>query len=221
MSTSYSTKKILVKRSYQLLAFVLIILAGGLLLIPENQKHEGISPELFAKNILSTERFISSDVLADRIINQDPVLLLVDVRSSTAFQKFSLPDAITIPLSDIFNEELNPYLNQDVYDVVLFSNDNFMAEEAWMLCNRMGYQRIYVLDGGINAWFSTIIQPKMPDETMSNEAFELYSFRRAAAKYFGVSIDTLELEVKPIRITTPKKVLTKPKKKKRMPEGGC
>ena len=221
MSATYTTKKILVKRRYQLLALILIILAGGLLVLPKQQKHEGIVPELFVKNMLSTERYINTDILADRMVNQDPVLLLIDTRTTEAFEKYSLPNAINIPLSQIFNEELNPYLDQDVYDVVLFSNDNFTAEEAWLIGNRMGYQRLYVLDGGLNAWFETIIEPELPKETMSREAFELYAFRKAAGKYFGVANDTVEIKTEVKKVPTPKKVVTKPKKKKKMPEGGC
>ena len=221
MSATYKTKKILVKRSYQFLALILIVLAGGLLVIPKQQKHEGITPELFVKNMLSTERYISTDVLADRMINEDPVLLLVDTRNTGDFEKFSLPNAINIPLSKFFDQELNPYLDQEIYDVVLFSNDNFTADEAWLIGNRMGYQRLYVLEGGLNAWFQTIINPAFPKETMSREAYELYAFRRAAGKYFGVANDTLEIEIEKKKAKTPKKVVTKPKKKKKMPEGGC
>ncbi len=221
MSATYTTKKILVKRSYQFLALILIILAGGLIVLPKQQKHEGIAPELFVKNMVSTERYINTDVLADRMVNQDPVLLLIDTRTTEAFEKYSLPNAVNIPLSHIFNEELNPYLDQDVYDVVLFSNDNFTADEAWLIGNRMGYQRLYVLDGGLNAWFETIIEPELPKETMSREAYELYAFRKAAGKYFGVANDTVEIETEVKKVPTPKKVVTKPKKKKKMPEGGC
>jgi len=221
MSATYTTKKILVKRSYQFLALILVILAGGLIVLPKQQQHEGIAPELFVKNMVSTERYINTDVLADRMVNQDPVLLLIDTRTTEEFEKYSLPNAVNIPLSHIFNEELNPYLDQDVYDVVLFSNDNFTADEAWLIGNRMGYQRLYVLDGGLNAWFETIIEPELPKETMSREAFELYAFRKAAGKYFGVANDTVEIETEVKKVPAPKKVVTKPKKKKKMPEGGC
>ena len=221
MSATYTTKKILVKRSYQFLALILLVLAGGLLVIPKVQKHEGISPKLLAKNMLSTERYISTDLLADRMINEDPVLLLVDTRNTEEFEKFSLPGAINIPLNQVFDEELNPYLDQDVYDVILFSNDHFTADEVWLLGNRMGYQRLYVLQGGLNAWFKTIIEPAYPKETMSREAYDLYSFRKAAGKYFGVANDTIEIETKVKKVQAPKKVVTKPKKKKKMPEGGC
>ena len=221
MSATYSTKKILVKRSYQFLALILIILAGGLMVIPKHQQHEGITPELFVKNMISTERYISTDILADRIVNQDPVLLLIDTRTTEEFEKYTLPNAINIPLSQILNKELNPYLNQDIYDVILFSTDNFTADEAWLIGNRMGYERLYVLEGGLNEWFQTIIEPKLPKETMSREAYELYSFRKAAGKFFGVANDTLEIEVKVKKAPVSKKVVTKPKKKKKMPEGGC
>jgi len=221
MSAKYKTKKILIKRRYQLLALILLILAGGLVLIPKHDKHEGIKPELFVKNILSNERYISTDILAERMISQDPSLILIDTRSAEAYQEFSLPDAVNIPLDKVFDENLNAYLNQDVYDIVLFSNDHFLADEVWMMGNRMGYQRLYVLQGGLNEWFKTIIHPKYPSQTMSQDAFDLYSFRMAAGRYFGVANDTLEIKQKVIRKAKPKKVVTQPKKKKKAPEGGC
>jgi len=218
MSKSYKSKKILVKRRYQILAAILFLLALGLVLLPKYKENEGIDPELFVKNALSTERYISTDVLADRLINQDPTVLLIDTRSEDEFNEFSLPDAVNIPVKDFFNENLNPFLDQNVFDVILFSNDNFYANEAWMLGNRLGYTNLYILKGGLNEWFSTIIDPKYPDETMPREAFELYSFRKAAGMYFGVGEAESKTEEKPVQ---KKKVVTVPKKKKRAPEGGC
>ena len=218
MSKSYKSKKFLVKTRYMILAGILFLLALGLVLLPQYKEHEGIKPELFVLNAISTERYISTDVLADRIINQDPTLLLIDTRPEDEFNEFSLPNAVNIQLKDFFDEELNGYLDQDVYDVILFSNDNFYANEAWMLGNRLGYKNLFVLRGGLNEWFNTIIDPKYPDETMPREAFELYSFRKAAGMYFGVGVTKTKSEEKP---KPKKKVVTAPKKKKRVPEGGC
>ena len=204
-----------------ILAAILFLLSLGLVLIPKHAKNEGIRPELFVKNILSGERYISTDQLAERMISQDPSLVLIDTRTEDAFNKFTLPNAMNLPLADVFDEEINYFLDQEIYDVVLFSNDNFLADEVWMLGNRMGYQRLYVLQGGLNEWFNTIIHPIVPDQTKSQDAFDLYSFRRAAGKYFGVANDTIEIKpVKPKKVA-PKKVITQPKKKKRAPEGGC
>lgn len=57
---------------YVILAFVIIILAGGLVLLPKFEKQEGIQPEKLLADAISPERYITTDELADRIINQDP-----------------------------------------------------------------------------------------------------------------------------------------------------
>ncbi|MEN8187097.1 MAG: rhodanese-like domain-containing protein [Bacteroidota bacterium] len=217
MSKRYKSKKILVRTRYKLLASILILLALGLVLLPKHKKNEGINPEQFVNNAVSTERYISTDKLADKIINQDPSILLIDTRPESEYNEFTLPNAVNVPLEKFFDEDLNAFLDQDVYDVVLFSNDNFYANEAWMIGNRMGYKNLYVLEGGLNRWFNTIINPKYPNETAPRKDFELYSFRKAAGMYFGVGTAKKTEAKKPVK----KKVLTAPKKKKRAPEGGC
>ncbi len=216
MSKRYKTKKFIVKREYQILAFILVFIAAGLVLLPKYKKNEGIMPELFVKNAISSERYISTDQLADKIVNQDPSVLLIDMRSEKEFNEFSLPNAINIPLKNLLDDDYIGYIDQDIYDVILFSNDSFYADQAWMLGNRLGFKNLYVLKGGLNEWFNTIINPKYPDETMPREAFKLYDFRKAAGIYFGVGAPKTEKKAAPT-----KKVITVKKKKKRAAEGGC
>ena len=216
MSKRYKTKKFIVKREYQILAFLLVFLAAGLVLLPKYKKNEGIMPDLFVKNAISSERYISTDQLAEKIINQDPSVLLIDMRSDKEFNEFSLPNAINIPLKNLLDDDYIGYIDQDIYDVILFSNDSFYADQAWMLGNRLGFKNLYVLKGGLNEWFNTIINPKYPDETMPREAFKLYDFRKAAGMYFGVGAPKTEKKTAPT-----KKVIPVKKKKKRVAEGGC
>jgi rhodanese-related sulfurtransferase len=211
-----------------MLAVILILLATGLVLLPDYQKHEGIEPQLFINKAMSNERFISTDIVADKIINKDPSLVLVDVRSESEFAKFSLPNAINIPLDKFLNEEADNVIDQNIVDVVLFSNDNYKANEAWLLGNRLGYTNLYIMKGGLNEWFNTIISPKMPEETMPREAFELYNQREAAGLYFGVgSIEVPAtktiVKTEPVKtpVQAPVKVVPEEKKKKSAPEGGC
>ncbi len=208
---------------YLILAAILIMLAGGLVLLPKYEKHEGITPETLLSNAVSPERYISTDELADRIINNDPSLLLIDVRDENDFKKYTLPSAINIPLNKVLEEDSEPYLDQDEYDVILFSNDNFYSDQAWILCNRLGYENLYVLKGGINTWFNTIINPKKPTENMASTEFKLYSFRKAASMYFGVAYPgkITKKSNTSKSVTTPKKIVPVKKKKKMPVEGGC
>ncbi|MBT8317135.1 MAG: rhodanese-like domain-containing protein [Lutibacter sp.] len=206
---------------YMILAGILVILAGGLVLLPKYEKHEGIKTEQLLSNIISPERYISTDNLADKLINQDPSYLLIDVRDEKSFNKYTLPNAINIPLAKLLDEDSEMYLNQGQYDVVLFSNDNFYADQAWILCNRLDYKNLHVLKGGVNEWYNTIINPLKPAETMPAEAFELYTFRKAASMYFGVAYPEQFKTVIKKAPPKPKKVITVKKKKKAPAEGGC
>ena len=204
---------------YRILAIVLVLLAAGLVALPKYQKNEGISPESLLANAISTERYISTDVLSHKIINQDPSFVLIDVRAEASFKQYTLPNAIHIPLKKLLDEESKAILNQDAVDVVFFSNDHFYADQAWLICNRLGYKNLRVLEGGINQWFETIINPPIPQADSSNEALKLYALRKAASMYFGVEYpDQLTTETPIVR--TPKKVMTF-KKKKKAAEGGC
>ena len=216
---------------YIILATILIVLAGSLVLLPKYEQQEGISPEELLSLAISPERYITTDELADRIINQDPSLLLMDVRDESDFKKYSLPNAFNIPLKNILNADSESYLNQDAFDVILFSNDNFHSDQAWLLCNRLNYKNLRVLKGGISNWFNTIINPKKPTENMASNAFELYTFRKAASIYFGVAYPQKIIKkpvIKKYVTKTPtaptevqKKVIPKKKKKKMPIEGGC
>ncbi len=207
---------------YTILAVILILLAGGLVLLPKYQKHEGIKPEELLSNTISSERYMTTDRLAHILINQDPSFILIDVRDEKSFVNYTLPNAINIPLKNLFNEENIGYLNQNQYDVVLFSNDHFYADQAWILCNRLGYKNMRVLKGGINEWYATIINPLKPADNMPATDFDLYATRKAASMFFGVVYpEQFKVEAPKIVKEAPKKVITIEKKKKAPAEGGC
>lgn len=208
---------------YIILAAILIVLAGGLLLLPKYEQHEGISPEELLSKAISPERYISTDALAHKLVSQDPSFILIDVRDEVEYTKYSLPNAINIPLKKLLDEDSVNFLNQSQYDVILFSNDNFYADQAWLLCNRLDFKNLKVLKGGLNTWYNTIINPPLPTQNLTTIDHELYNTRKAASMYFGVAYPEQFNVDKPIIINkaTPKKVITVKKKKKAVAEGGC
>ncbi|MCB0823806.1 MAG: rhodanese-like domain-containing protein [Bacteroidales bacterium] len=176
-------------KRYFILGAVLIIVAFGLVLLPDSVNKDQVPPEKLLKEIMSQSRYISPDLVASRMIDEDPSIFLVDVRSAEEYSTYSLPGALNIPLENLLDNEWKPYLEQTGVDVVLISNDNLYAEQAWVLCTRSGYKNIYVLKGGLNQWFADIMQPQMPAPTEPAEAFDLYTFRKGASKYFGGGSD--------------------------------
>ena len=207
---------------YMILALILIVLAGGLVLLPKVPKQEGIEVEQLLSNVLSPERYISTDQLAEKIIDRDPSFIMVDVRDAESYKNYSLPNAINIPLKNLLDEEYEVYLNQAQFDIIFYSNDNLYADQAWVLGNRLGYNNLRVLEGGMNEWYATIINPAIPEEKMAAQDFDLYTSRKAASMFFGVMYpEQIQMEQPVVQKPAPKQVIPVKKKKKKPVEGGC
>ena len=200
---------------YIFFAALLFILGAGLLLIPEKTNINEKAPEQLHSELFDQTRYISTDEVAERIINQDPSLFLIDVRMADFYLEFSLPRAANIPLEELLMPDWEDYLAQEFVDIVFYSNGDIYAEQAWMLANRMGYENLYIMKGGLNCWFETIIKPVMPDQTASNTEFDLYEFRKGASQYFTGA----ELASSDAGMT--EAVVVSRKKKSSVVEGGC
>jgi len=206
-------------KGFYYLAPVLIILALGLVLLPESKHSKELNPRHLLLEINDQTRFQSTDQVAKAIINKDPFYALVDVRTAAEYATWSLPNAMNIPLADILKPEYSETLNQTSRRIVFFSNNDIYAEQAWMLCRRQGFRNLYVLKGGLNAWMSTIINPSEPPVTASKEEFEQYEFRKGASQFF-VGTGEVNLPDKPAE--KPKaKIKIAPVAKPAAAEGGC
>ncbi len=189
------------KWQYIVLIAFAIILGIGLNFLPEKNNQVQMDPSKLFLELEDQTRFITTDQVADLIVNQDPTLLLVDVRTPEEYNYFSLKGAINIPLDKILEKDNGQFFNRSELDIVFYSNDDISAEQAWMLMRREQYSNMRVLKGGLNQWASTILKPEPPANTAPQEAFDLYNFRKAASIYFAGG----SVELEPASFNEPKK----------------
>jgi rhodanese-related sulfurtransferase len=186
--------------------------------VPENTtKPYKLTADQLLEEVKSGTQFISPDEVADMLVKKDPSLQLIDVRSADEYEKFSLPNAINIPLTDILNDEWTDYINQDVKLNVFYSNSSNDANQAWMITRQLGYQNNLVLQGGLNYWVETIVNPQEPTSANPNEEIAKYSFRKGAGTALGGSAEN------PAPSTDSKSSLPaiQKKPKKKTAQGGC
>ncbi len=179
------------KKRYIFMALVLVILAGGPLLLPEKYVSSELNPKNLLKEINDDTRYMSSDDVAHYIISKDPSFLLIDVRDSASYKDFKLPGAINIPLKNLLDKDEDGdykwegFLNQESRKNIFYSNGTIYAHQAWMLTKRLNYSNNYVMKGGLNIWIETIIQVPRPKLNASDKEIAKYSFRKAASMFFG------------------------------------
>jgi rhodanese-related sulfurtransferase len=152
--------------------------------MPAKDTAKQTQPELLLAAIDDPSRFLNTDDITDRLVKKDPSLMLIDVRSESQFKAFSIPGAINIPVDSLLSVSSTEVLNQKEMDKVFYSNSDVTSDQAWIICKRLGLQRIYVMQGGVNKWFNTIVKAQKPAETAPSQAMELYQFRIAACQHF-------------------------------------
>lgn len=202
-----------------ILASIFIPLAAIIAAVPANTtKQYELTAEQLLNEVKEGIQFVTADQIADMIVQKDPSLRLIDVRSSDEFNKFHLTDAINIPISDLLSEEWTEILNQDVKMNVFYSNGNTQSNEAWMITRQLGYLNNYVLMGGLNYWAETILNPQAPSQTSPDDEFAKYDFRMGASRALGgESVSSVNVSGEGQKAALP----VQKKEKKKKASGGC
>jgi rhodanese-related sulfurtransferase len=201
-----------------ILAAFIIPLAFVMALVPENTSTPyKISIEQLLEEVNEGAQYIYVEKLADLIIQKDPSIQLIDVRSKEEYETYHLPSAINVPLNNILSPDYTDYLDQDVVNNIFYSNGTVHANQAWMICTQRGFKNNYVLQGGLNHWADAVLNPQKPAQTAPSDEFAKYDFAKAAkAALGGGSIESLQQDA----TAAPMPKITKKKKKKKV-KGGC
>lgn len=201
------------------LYLALIIIPLGLILaaVPADTTHPyKLSPKDLLEHVNSGMQYFSPDEVAHMIVSKDPSLVLIDVRSEDEYDKYHLPGALNIPLSSLLEDQWKDYIHQDLRYNVFYSNSTVNANQAWMLSRQLGYQNNYVLQGGLNYWVETIMNPEKPGSTSPDEEIARYNFRKGAGQALGGGAD-METSNQP----APELPKIAPRPRKKRAQGGC
>ena len=200
------------------LALIIVPLGMIMAAIPQNTTHPyKLTPNELLEHMNSGMQYFSPDEVAHMIVSKDPSLLLVDVRSENEYEKYHLPGAINIPLSSLLEDQWKDYLHQDLRYNVFYSNSTVNANQAWMLTRQLGYENNYVLQGGLNYWVETIMNPTAPKSTSPNEEMARYDFRKGAGQALGGGAEVQSTSEQP----APQLPKIAPRPQKKRVQGGC
>ena len=203
------------------LAIFIIPLGLIIAAVPQNKtKPYKLTAEELLNEANNRTQYVTPDAVADMIIRKDPTLRLIDVRSQDEYEKFSLPGAINIPSADLLSEKYADILNQDLKMNIFYSNGTVAANEAWMITRQLGYANNFVLEGGLNFWFDSILNPQKPPSTSPDEEFARYDFHKSAGMALGGGGGGAVQSGSPQASASSKPAVTAVGKKKKA-AGGC
>jgi len=158
---------------------------------------------------------IKSLELADWIIKGKADYTLVDLRNEDEYNQYFIPTAINIPLVQLHESDL--LRNQKI---ILYSEEDVNAAQAWFILKSKDFRGVYILDGGLNNWQEEVLFPKLAVNA-SKEEIAQFEKVKEISKYFGGSAQTDSTQVAETKVNLPTPQVTtqpgatKTKKKKR------
>lgn len=197
--------------------FALFILALILAFSPVDNTIVNLTSEKdLLKQLDNRSNYITADELAHLIIDKAPGYQVIDIRSAEDFKKYQIPGAIHIPVDKLFEAEAKEILNSDK-TIILASNGNTKAAQAWLLLKEKGAKDIFVLEGGVNYWVNIFSNPQKPNDKSANDELFIYQFRKAAGPQMMGTLSVQESEKDDV--AKPKRVFKKRSSKKKVDEG--
>ncbi len=139
--------------------------------------------ELLSKSV-SDDIYFSVDQVARFINKEDSTFQMIDLRNPEQFKACNIPGSINIPFNDFSNPKWEIYLNQKELKNIYYGNDDLTATYAWTISTGMGYGNNFVMKGGLNEWYKTIMLSRFEGENITPRENALFENRLNARKIF-------------------------------------
>jgi 3-mercaptopyruvate sulfurtransferase SseA len=139
--------------------------------------------ELLAKSA-SDEIYFTVDEVARFVNTEDSTVQLIDLRSAEEFRKCNIPGSVNIPFKDFLNPDYSVYFNQKNIRTLFYGNSDQLANMAWTIATGLGYQNCFVMKGGLNEWFKTVMLTKFEGERITPRENALFENRYKARDTF-------------------------------------
>jgi rhodanese-related sulfurtransferase len=187
-----------------------VIVIGGIILFLPDRKTDligKVSSDEYQKAHVAPVMEI--DELAFRIVDREPKIQIIDVRSAEEYSPIALPGSKNVAIRDFFSKESSPLFAQRHVKKVVVGADEAQERTACGLLHELGYENIAILQGGMPAFASSILQPSVFVPTGSRWDADVRQFREQARTTIQKMIEE------------GKKAGVKETKKAKKIQGGC
>jgi rhodanese-related sulfurtransferase len=163
------------------------LLCFGLMaaVLPRRENTVGyLSPKQSAEILLNQDNLLSADEVARAIVNEDSAIMLIDLRTAAEYRKFNIPGSVNIPINELAGKDNSEQLFQKGKKVVFYSNGDILSAEAWTLASEMGAKNCFIMKGGMNEWFKTVMLTEFTGNTITPAENALFEVRYKARNFF-------------------------------------
>ncbi len=172
-----------------------------------------VKPHHLLSEMLDGETFLTVDQVAGFVVSEDSTVQIIDLRSPGEFRTLNIPGSINIPYNELLENDRGIFISKEKTRIIFYSNGDFDSNYALVISRGMNHKNTYVMKGGLNEWFNTVMNSTFTGERISVRENALFETRTKARKMFteiNSMPDSLKLKFLRSRLTDVKKL-----------DGGC
>lgn len=178
--------------------FSVALLGIGLILafLPYNPaKTFRLKPTELLEKSVSEEMYFSVDQVARFVNIEDSTLQIIDLRSEEEYKICNIPGSVNIPFDELLNPDFGGYWNEPGTKTIFYGNGDQLANSAWTIVTGLGSENCFVMKGGLNEWYKTVMLTQFSGEKITPRENALFENRFKARKSF-IEINSLPDSVK-------------------------
>ena len=167
--------------------FSIVLLCFGLILaiIPLSGNRSFIvKPKTLLSEVFDEKAYFTVDQVARFVVSEDKTVQIIDLRTPEEFGKMNIPGSINIPFNQLLNLDPGTFLNNGEIRNIFYSNGDVNSNYALVISRGLNYKNSYVMKGGLNEWFNTVMNSSFNGERISARENALYETRVSAKKMF-------------------------------------
>jgi rhodanese-related sulfurtransferase len=165
---------------HRMAAIGVLALGLVLLVLPERKAHMISTVSNASYLAAHPVKIMTVDELAFRIVDKEQSIQIVDVRSADQYAKLALPGARNIALREFFSKDNNALFSQRHVKKVLVADDEAQEKSACLLLQKLGYDNVAALEGGLPQFKHTILDSTAFVSTGSRWDNDVRTFREKA-----------------------------------------
>jgi rhodanese-related sulfurtransferase len=143
-----------------------------------------IKPQKLLSEVLDDNICLTVDQVARFVVSEDSSVQIIDLRTPEEFRIVNIPGSINIPYSKLLDNDPVTLLNNGKTRNIFYSNGDLESNYAIAIARGLNQKNTYVMKGGLNEWFSIVMNSKFTGEKISARENAVYETRSRAKKMF-------------------------------------
>ena len=144
-----------------------------------------VNPKKLLSEVLDNSTYFTVDQVAKFMVSEDSSVQIIDLRTPEEFRTLNIPGSINIPYSKLLDNDPGSFLNNGKARNIFYSNGDFDSNYAIAFERGLNFNNTYVMKGGLNEWFNTVMNSNFTGERISARENALFETRTRARKLFN------------------------------------